>query len=121
MASSRAEELVRGIGRAYEAALVELEGTDLDSVHGRLNEVDQLTQELQALQERQELEGADADPVDPKWTLRVQELHSQLCSVIGAARSRIGTQLRQAGEGRRALRGYGGKATTTGTYHRSEG
>ncbi len=118
MASSRAEELVRGIGRAYEAALVELEGTDLEAVQGRLNEVDQLTKELQELQE---LEGADADPVDPKWTLRVQELHSQLCSVIGAARSRMGIQLRQAGEGRRALRGYGGKATTTGTYHRSEG
>ena len=118
MASSQTEELVRGIGRAYEAALAELEGTDLVAVQGRLNEVDQLTQELQALQE---LEGADADPVDPKWTLRVQQLHSQLCSVIGAARSRMGTQLRQAGEGRRALRGYGGKATTTGTYHRSEG
>ena len=121
MASSRAEELVRGIGRAYEAALVELEGTDLEAVQGRLNEVDQLTQELQALQGLQELEVADADPVDPKWTLRVQQLHSKLCSVIGAARSRMGTQLRQAGEGRRALRGYGGKATATGTYHRSEG
>ncbi len=118
MASSRTEELVRDIAHAYEAALAELEGTDLAAVQGRLDDVDQLTQELQELQK---LRGEDADTVDPKWTLRVQELHSQLCSVIGAAKTRMDTQLRQAGEGRRALRGYGGKATATGRYHRSEG
>ncbi|MHC4515688.1 MAG: hypothetical protein ACYTGW_00485 [Planctomycetota bacterium] len=113
MASSRTEELVQEIARAYEAALAELQSTDLEAVQGRLDEVDRLTRELQ--------EHEPLDAVDPKWTLRVQQLHSQLCSVIGAARTRMSSQLQKAGQGRRALRGYGGKGATTGTYHRSEG
>ena len=116
MASSRTEELVRDIARAYEAALGELEGTDLAAVQGRLDDVDRLTQELQALQDQQ---GEDVDSADPKWALRVQELHSQLCSVVAGAKSLMGTQLKQAGDGRRALKGYGGKGTATGRYHRS--
>ena len=101
------------LGEGTEAALAELQGTDLEAVQGRLDEVDQLTKELQ---ERERL-----DAVDPKWTLRVQELHSQLCSVIGAAKTRMSSQLEKAGQGRRALRGYGGKGAATGRYHRSEG
>jgi len=113
MASSRTEELVQEIARAYEAALVELQGTNLEAVQGRLDKVDQLTRELQ--------EQKPLDAVDPKLTLRVQELHSQLCSVISAAKTRMSSQLQKAGQGRRALRGYGGKGATTGRHHRSEG
>ncbi|MHC4078197.1 MAG: hypothetical protein ACYST0_07110, partial [Planctomycetota bacterium] len=94
-------------------ALAELQSTDLEAVQGHLDEVDRLTEELQ--------EHEPLDAVDPKLTLRVQQLHSQLCSVIGAARTRMSSQLQKAGQGRRALRGYGGKGATTGTYHRSEG
>jgi len=113
MGSSPTEELVREIAGAYEAALAALQGTDLEAVQGRLDQVDQLTVELQ----KQQPLGA----VDPQWTRKVQELHSQLCTVIEAAKTRMSSQLRKAGEGRRALKGYGGKGAATGTYHRSEG
>ncbi len=113
MASSPTEDLVQEIAGAYEAALAALHGTELKAVQGRLDQVDQLTRELQ----KQDPLGV----VDPKWTRRVQELHSQLCTVVEAAKTRMSSQLQRAGEGRRALKGYGSKGAATGRYHRSEG
>jgi hypothetical protein len=113
MGSSPTEDLLQEIAGAYEAALAALHATDLEVVRGRLDHVDELTKELQ----KQEPPGV----VDPKWARRVQELHSQLCTVIEGARSRMSSQLQRAGQGRRALRGYGSKSASTGTYYRSEG
>lgn len=113
MASSPTEALVQEIAGAYEAALVALGSTDLETVQGRLHRVDQLMNDLQ----KQQPPGV----VDPKWTRRVQELHTQLCTVIEGAKSRMSSQLERAGQGRRALKGYGGKGTATGRYYRSEG
>jgi hypothetical protein len=113
MASSPTEELVQEIAGAYEAALEALSSTDLETVQGRLDRVDQLTKELQ----EQEFLGV----VDPKWTKRVVALHSQLMTVIEGAKARMSSQIERAGQGRRALRGYGGKGSATGRYYRSEG
>ena len=47
MGSSPTEELVQEIAGAYEVALAALHGTDLEAVQGHLDQVDQLTRELQ--------------------------------------------------------------------------
>lgn len=113
MASSPTEALVQEIAGAYESALVALGSSDLEAVQGRLDRVDQLMSELQ---EQQPL-----GIVDPKWKRRVEELHAQLCTVIEGAKARMSSQLQRSGQGRRALRGYGGKGSATGRYYRSEG
>ena len=106
------QELIENIARAYEAALLELQQSDLGTVQRHLDEVDTLTAEIEA---RPQL-----GPVDPTVLARVEAHRNRLCSLIGAARSQLGKKLQLATQGRRALRGYGNKGPATGTHHRSD-
>ncbi len=106
------QELVENIARAYEAALLELQHSDLEAVGHHLDQVDTLTAEIEAKPQ--------LDPVDPTVLARVEAHRNRLCSLIGAAQSQLGKKLQLTKQGRRALRGYGNKGTTTGNYHRSD-
>lgn len=106
-------EALEHIAAEYEAALSGLEQDDLDRVRQLLDSVDDLTEIL--------FQGPPLSRETQDLWVKVQGMHGKLLTTMTAERSQIHATLQEAQKGRRALKSYGGKGSTTGTQWESLG
>ena len=105
-----ATELLRRIQGLYDTAITRLEDEDLTELQELLDRVDALTHQLPE---------SDRAGVSEELMQSVQDSHGRLLAAMAAAHTKARGSIQQASQGRKALRGYGGRSATTGSRHES--
>lgn len=115
MASSPTEAqgqaLLRQMGEAYDQALTALNAGALPEMREILDGVDQLIAHLDP-QSPQE--------VDAELLASVRARHGRLLAQLSGQRDEAKKSIQHSQQGKKALKGYGNRATRSGHHHQSQ-